>query len=60
MRLIWKTLSWRIIATSLSMVVAYLLTGSLKIAGMIGASEAVIKSVAYYIHELVWTAKPED
>lgn len=53
-RSIIKALTWRIIATSTTMVLAYIATGSLKIAGAIGAGDVVIKLFFYYVHERAW------
>jgi len=35
----WKTVSWRIIATLDTVIIAYLITGSLKMAASIGSIE---------------------
>lgn len=53
-RSIAKALTWRVIATSTTMALAYAATGDLKIAGAIGAADVVIKLFFYYIHERVW------
>lgn len=42
-RSILKALTWRVIATSTTMVLAYAATGDLKVAGAIGAADVVIK-----------------
>ncbi|MEO0404915.1 MAG: DUF2061 domain-containing protein [Bacteroidota bacterium] len=49
-----KTISWRIIGTIDTVVISYLLTGTLKIAMSIGAIEIISKMVLYYFHERVW------
>lgn len=53
-RSIAKALTWRVIATSTTMVLAYIATEDLKIAGAIGAADVVIKLFFYYLHERVW------
>jgi uncharacterized membrane protein len=53
-RSIIKSLTWRAIATSTTMALAYAATGDLKIAGAIGAADVVIKLFFYYIHERAW------
>lgn len=53
-RSIIKALTWRVIATSTTVVLAYAATGDMKIAGAIGAADVVIKLFFYYIHERAW------
>ena len=57
-RSIVKALTWRFIATSTTMVLAYAVTGDLKIAGAIGAADVVIKLFFYYCHERAWGRIP--
>jgi hypothetical protein len=47
-RSILKALTWRAIATSTTMVLAYAATGDMKVAGAIGAADVVIKLFFYY------------
>lgn len=49
-----KTISWRIIGTLDTVIISYLLTGTLTIALSIGAVEVVSKMLLYFIHERVW------
>lgn len=49
-----KALSWRVIAIAVTFVTAFLVTGSFKIAGSIGALDAVFKTVLYWVHEKFW------
>lgn len=53
-RSIVKALTWRVIATSTTMALAYAATGDLKTAGAIGAADVVIKLFFYYLHERAW------
>ena len=53
-RTVIKALTWRVIATSTTVVLAYLVTGDAKIAGMVGAADLVIKLAFYYFHERAW------
>ncbi len=53
-RSIVKALTWRFIATSTTMALAYAATGDLKLAGAIGAADVVIKLSFYYVHERAW------
>ncbi|NKB98520.1 MAG: DUF2061 domain-containing protein [Pseudomonadales bacterium] len=53
-----KALSWRIVATLTTSVIAYLVTGSLDAAALIGGIEFVLKFVIYYLHERAWQVVP--
>lgn len=53
-RSIIKALTWRAIATSTTMALAYAATGDLKIAGAIGVADVIIKLFFYYVHERAW------
>ena len=53
-RSILKALTWRAIATSTTMALAYAATGDMKVAGAIGAADVVIKLFFYYVHERAW------
>lgn len=49
-----KTISWRIIAITITIIISYIVTKNFKIALEIGLAANIIKTVAYYIHERVW------
>ena len=49
-----KALSWRVTGTIDTMVVAYFVTGQLKLAISIGCVELFTKIGLYYCHERVW------
>ncbi|MDD5156809.1 DUF2061 domain-containing protein [Sulfurimonas sp.] len=53
-RSIVKTVSWRAVGTLDTMVISYLVTGSLKMAASIGSIELFTKMILYYYHERVW------
>ena len=50
-----KALSWRFLATAITTVVAYVLTGELLFAVEIGALDTLAKLLVYYLHERLWT-----
>lgn len=58
LRSILKGLTWRILATSTTGVIAYFVTGSIKPALAIGSVEFVSKFVIYYFHERAWQSLP--
>ncbi len=50
-----KALTWRVLATLITVSVAYLVTGTLKVAAAIGVVDTLIKFFVYYFHERAWT-----
>jgi len=53
-RSIYKTVSWRLLATITTAILVYLFTGKIEIAAAIGAIEIIIKIILYFIHERAW------
>ena len=49
-----KTISWRIIGTLDTIVIAYLITGTVHHAISIGGIELVSKMLLYFFHERSW------
>jgi len=49
-----KALSWRIVATLTTSIIAYIVTGRLDTAVAIGSIEFVLKFFIYYFHERTW------
>ncbi|MBI1207991.1 MAG: DUF2061 domain-containing protein [Azospirillum sp.] len=49
-----KTLSWRALATTDTMLISYIMSGDLRVAGSIALAEVVSKMAAYFGHELAW------
>lgn len=49
-----KTISWRLVGTLDTVLISYLLTGTLAIAFSIGAIELVTKMLLYFFHERAW------
>ncbi len=54
-RTVAKTISWRIVATITTAMLVYLFTGDFTIAIEVGALEAVLKLLFYYLHERGWS-----
>ena len=54
-RSLLKGLTWRILATSTTTVIAYFITGHVEAALQIGAMEFFCKLLIYYAHERIWT-----
>jgi len=55
-RHIAKTITWRIIASTDTLIIAWFLTGSWKIGGGIAIIEVITKMILYYLHERAWYA----
>jgi uncharacterized membrane protein len=49
-----KAISWRILATLITMLIAYMITGETTFALKIGALDTVIKFAVYFGHERAW------
>ena len=62
-RHIAKTISWRFIATSDTILITFLISGDLFAGVKIGSIEVLSKMILYYLHERVWfkkgTSNPE-
>ena len=50
-----KTLTWRVLASTDTLIIAWVLTGSFKLAGSIMSVEIVTKMFLYYAHERAWS-----
>ncbi len=49
-----KTISWRVIGTLVTVLISWIITGTLALAFSIGAVELVSKMVLYFFHERTW------
>lgn len=49
-----KTLTWRVIATTDTFLISWLLTGSLVVGTSIASLEVLTKMGLYYLHEKAW------
>jgi len=49
-----KAVSWRVIGSVDTIVIAWLITGSIQVGAAVGGVEIVTKTVLYYFHERVW------
>ncbi len=53
-----KGVTWRIIATTTTVAIAYIITGEIREALKIGAIEFIGKISIYYLHERAWQLLP--
>jgi uncharacterized membrane protein len=58
LRSVLKGVSWRILATLTTIMIAYVITGQVDDALKIGGYEFFIKMVVYYFHERAWQIIP--
>jgi len=49
-----KTIIWRVCATILTIVTAWLITGDYKVGLAIGGIEVIVKLVGYFLFERFW------
>lgn len=56
MRSVVKSLSWRTIGTIDTILISWLVTGTLTLAFSIGAIELVTKMMLYFFHERLWNS----
>ncbi|PKL48973.1 MAG: hypothetical protein CVV39_03590 [Planctomycetes bacterium HGW-Planctomycetes-1] len=54
LRSILKGLTWRLGGTTVTILIAWLFTGSINIAAKIGIIETILKISIFYIHERLW------
>lgn len=49
-----KAISWRVVGTLDTTILAWIITGSIELGAMIGGVEIITKTLLYYFHERVW------
>ncbi len=54
LRSVVKSISWRIIGTLDTILISWVVTGTLKLAFSIGLIELVTKMLLYFVHERLW------
>ncbi|RIV38206.1 DUF2061 domain-containing protein [Flagellimonas lutimaris] len=55
-RSIAKSVSWRVVGTLDTILISWLVTGTLSLAFSIGLVELVTKMVLYFFHERIWNS----
>lgn len=53
-RSLYKTLSWHLLHVTMVAFIAFIVTGSFKIATILASAEFLWESFAYFIHERIW------
>jgi uncharacterized membrane protein len=54
-----KTISFAVMHFTIAFSVAYLITGSFIVGGLVAIVEPAINTVAYYFHEIFWNKKQQ-
>lgn len=54
---ILKTITYRILGSLTSMIIAYATTKDFAVGVAIGSADLILKPIIYYIHELLWQKK---
>ena len=49
-----KTITWRALASSTTMILVYAVTGEITFAVVVGVYEVIAKIIIYYLHERAW------
>jgi uncharacterized membrane protein len=53
-RHILKTISYRIVASTITILTAWFLGASIELASLMGVGELLVKPLFYFLHERVW------
>jgi uncharacterized membrane protein len=51
---IMKSVTYRLLGSSVTFVISYVMTGSFVVSGAISVAEFTIKPFTYYLHERAW------
>ena len=52
-----KTITWRVIASTITFILSIMFTGKLMLSIGIMTTEVITKTMAYYAHEKIWERK---
>ena len=53
-RSLTKTVSWRVTGSGATFLIAWLISGSMAVAGPIAVIQLVMNTILYYVHERIW------
>lgn len=57
-RTLLKTMTWRIVATTTTVIIAFFVFGNISGALVVGSIEFFAKMIIYYLHERTWQLVP--
>jgi len=52
-----KTFTWRLIGTTSTFVISYLITGMMLVSSGIAIFQMIVNTILYYLHEIFWESK---
>lgn len=55
-RSVVKSISWRVLGTMDTILISWLITGTLSVAFSIGGIELITKMILYFFHERIWNS----
>ena len=55
-----KTIIWRTIATLITLITAYIVTGDTTLAVSVGSLDFIAKTIGYYIYERLWQREKQN
>ena len=53
-RILLKAITWRIIASIVTFLIIFLITGNVVLGGTISLIDILVKIIAFYFHEKAW------
>ncbi len=53
-RSVTKAITWRVIASTSTMILVYLFTGNLEVAIGVGGLHIIVNTILYFLHERAW------
>lgn len=53
-RSFYKTISWHLLHITIVSIIAFVVTGSVKLAAILASAELLWESGAFYLHERAW------
>jgi uncharacterized membrane protein len=56
MRTLVKTLTWRVVGSTSTFLISYIITGQLAVATGIAVMQMMANTILYYLHEVVWNS----
>lgn len=49
-----KAITWRLIATFITFILTWIITGQIELGFKVGVLDVIIKIILYYLHERAW------
>lgn len=53
-RSFFKTISWRVVGSSSTALITYIIVGDIATAGSVGIFQLIANTTLYYFHERIW------